>query len=155
MQDMEKGKNNEWIPGKLLVGVPGMPNARQAVLKHFERRPCERRKNNQGGFEYHITCLPAETRKHFGFVEDDMSRETFIKTFENVVKDTEEKWCYGKASPDDEGRRTLPLLQVTMWLQALQQRYGTSVVVKAIESSGLLNGTCFVIEDSISELGGQ
>ncbi len=61
----------EWFSAKELAGLPGMPTTVQGIIKrslsdNWSARP---RQGRGGGREYHITCLPEQTRLHLFHAE--------------------------------------------------------------------------------------
>ncbi|MEF1301594.1 DNA-binding protein [Vibrio owensii] len=54
-----------WYLVKDLVGIPGMPGTEQNVrlsLNKLAKDDQKRKRQGTKAFEYHIDCLPAETR---------------------------------------------------------------------------------------------
>ncbi|MGD1939867.1 MAG: DNA-binding protein [Leptolyngbyaceae cyanobacterium] len=67
---------NEWFSPKELEGKPGIPSTRRNISEMAKREGWKARKRSGrgGGWEYHVSSLPAETQKALGFDAEAIDR---------------------------------------------------------------------------------
>ncbi|MEM6839669.1 MAG: DNA-binding protein [Cyanobacteria bacterium P01_C01_bin.120] len=59
----------EWFAAKALVGLPELPTTERSIQRMAKREgwQCQKRQGRGGGWEYHVSALPEETRVALGW----------------------------------------------------------------------------------------
>lgn len=137
--------SNKWISAKQCLGLPGVPsvecNVRIKLNKLSEQNAGWRQKRAKGkGFEYHIDCLPPETRAH---LLAQQAKE--IKLAQPVRKvhveiDSGELWLNYQETSEKKRQAATRRLQVCLMVVDLVERRGVGMaaaITKVAEQTGV------------------
>lgn len=110
-----------------LVGQPGMPGTRQNARLVLERCSSEntewRRKRAQGkGFEYHIDCLPPETRVHL--LQQQAAEMKKGKSSLRVEVSSDELWQNYQETSEKKRQGAARRLQICLMVADLVEKNG-------------------------------
>jgi len=98
--------DQDWYTPRELAGLPGMPATHSAVVRRAKRDGWEsrRRQGRGGGREYHIGCLPAETRAALMLRQPQTSDTTpeppARRPRETFTYDREALWAWAETRPE-------------------------------------------------------
>lgn len=129
-----------------LVGQPGLPGTRQNARLALERcsseKPEWRRERAQGkGFEYHIDCLPAETRAHLlARQAKEMKQAKPVRTAAATPADSGELWLNYQETSEKKRQGATRRLQVCLMVVDLVERHGVGMaaaIARVAEQAGV------------------
>ena len=113
-----------------LVGKPGMPSTRQNTRLVLERcssaNPSWRQDRAKGkGFEYHIDCLPPETRAHLLHQQVKDLKKGEVKT--RIEIGSEELWINFWELSEKKRQEASRRLEVCLMVADLVERHGMGI----------------------------
>lgn len=115
---------------KSLIGLPGMPGSERNTLTKLNKlaapEPHWRRKKTEGkGFEYHIDCLPPETRAHLIHQQVGELKKGDVKT--RVEISSEELWLRYQETSEKKRETALRRFEQCLMVADLVEKQGASL----------------------------